>query len=335
MKIFTKNNNKKSAFSLIELSIVILIVSILITGSLSISKTSISNQKNKVTQEKIDEIYQAILNFTALNKRLPCPAIITAAKWSSTYGDEADTPGTCSSLIESGNLRYGMVPIKALGLDIEMAEDGFGSKFSYIVDSRFTKKLATASDNDGFEGTRTIDTPYDGISNDEPDIIRIDGPSGTEISGNSIMVIISHGANKFGAYNAEGSAANAASSDADEMNNDADGLNATFIAYSSNPDFDDLTLFKEKYQIIRDAGMEFIACSGDEARDDRGSGIGAGIAPNSWEWNSEYYSSEARNSNNMCSNGITTNTPSTNKAAKKCGRFGVWSDELEHGDCSA
>ncbi|MFT6386534.1 MAG: prepilin-type N-terminal cleavage/methylation domain-containing protein [Rickettsiales bacterium] len=44
----------KKAFSLVELSIVILITSILITGALGVSKTSKDNDKVQITKERMD-----------------------------------------------------------------------------------------------------------------------------------------------------------------------------------------------------------------------------------------------------------------------------------------
>lgn len=71
-QVLQKNN--KTAYSLLELSIVILIISILISGVLTMSVGTTNNAKNKATNDKILEIYKALGNFLLTNKRLPCPA---------------------------------------------------------------------------------------------------------------------------------------------------------------------------------------------------------------------------------------------------------------------
>ena len=283
--MYKKSHKKgqKSAFSLIELSIVILIVSILITGSLGISKTALNNTKTKITNDRMNEIYSALTNFVAKNRRLPCPALLTTPKGDATYGNETATPGTCTSSLTSSfttapvsadNLVYGMLPLKALGLDPDVAEDGWGTKFSYVVDKRFTRATTSLTDtaSGSFELSKSAEAE-DGvlISNvASTNLIDIQGPSDTSLlpDFNALFVLISHGANKFYGYNATGTAQNGVSTVADEISNgyNATTMDARFIAYSTDAGFDDFVLFKTKSQLIRDAGLEFIICPGLEAQ---------------------------------------------------------------------
>jgi len=50
---------KRSAYSLLELSIVIVIISILITGAMTTAVGSISNAKVKITKDRLQIIYKA------------------------------------------------------------------------------------------------------------------------------------------------------------------------------------------------------------------------------------------------------------------------------------
>ena len=323
MKLVLKK--KKTAFSLIELSIVILIISILITGSLSISKTNIANNKKKITKEKIDAAYKTITTFVAINRRLPCPALFTVVKGSSTYGDETATGGTCTGLTTSGNLVYGMLPTKALGLEPNMAEDGFGTKISYIVDSRFTKRSFDINSTDGFEMTQSIAAPDDirqinGGVNDFS-IIKIQSPSGTDITDSAVLVLISHGANKYSGWNATSTAQNGDDGIADENSNSITSYDATFIAYSTDANFDDIILFKTKPQITRDAGMEFIMCNKEEAEYHDG--------------NNDYnhiFTSGANYSNTKQSRCSPANG-SNSYISKTCGRYGTWGNWQDYANC--
>ena len=320
--------NHKKAFSLIELSIVILIVSILISGSLTLSKTSITNNKTKITKERMDAVYRAITTFVAINKRLPCPAALTVVKGVALYGEEAATPGTCTGLFTSTNapnLVYGMVPTAALGLSPDMAEDGFGTKISFVVDSRFTSRADGSTHNGGFEGTKgtlAVDKAIDSLN-----IITVQGPSGTDLTTYSVLALISHGNNKHKGFNATSTAQNTTSGTADENSNGCDetygscgvavaGYNANFIAYSTTAGFDDIVLFKTKQQIVRDAGLEFIACSKDEAEYDQG-------LP--WRYT---FSNGANHEIKVYSS--CGGTGGLERIAKTCGQFGVWGNYTDY-----
>ena len=79
-KLKYKSVKKNKAFSLIELSIVLLIISILASSALSISTNSIINNKIKVTNDRINQLYKAIGNFLVINGRIPCPASLIKNK---------------------------------------------------------------------------------------------------------------------------------------------------------------------------------------------------------------------------------------------------------------
>ncbi len=309
---------QKKAFSLIELSIVILIVSILITGSLGISKTAINNAKVSTTKERMDKVYKALTNFVLINRRLPCPAPPAIAKGTATYGIEATPAGGCTttnpaltstyttSPVSAANLVYGMVPIQALGIEPDMAEDGFGTKFSYVVDKRFTEQSVGIADTNGFEILHAVKAEDGGVIS--PTLIEVQGPSGTALLPdlNGLFVLISHGANKFHGYNATGKVQNGVSTLNDEINNGyhSTTMDARFIAYSTeDPNFDDVVLFKTKTQLVRDAGLEFMMCNFNEAK----------MTSYAWTVNGSYGCI-------VCS--------STADHRKTCNKYGVWGSDL-------
>lgn len=309
-----KKSREKRGFSLIELSIVILIVSILITGSLGISKTAINNSKTKVTKDRMDAVYQAFTNFLATNRRLPCPALLTVAKGTAGYGAETTPVVTCTNTFVSStnapNLVYGMVPITALGLDPDMAEDGWGTKFTYVVDKRFTKQSVGLAASDGFEITKGIPSDVD-ISSTDLSGIDAEGPLTSLLlsNRNGVFLLLSHGANKFNGFNATGTAQNGTSTVTDENDNSCNtcsnsgttSFNRIFLTSSTDPNFDDIALFKTKTQLVRDARLESIMCSLNEATT---------TGPITWTLNGSYRCS-------VCAN--------TANNSKYCGPYGVWS----------
>ncbi len=330
-----QKKSRKTGFSLIELSIVILIVSILITGSLGISKTAINNAKVKVTKERMDAVYKAFSNYLATNRRLPCPASMAVSKGTaSTYGAESSTPGTCTGAYISSNasnLAYGMVPILALNLDPDMAEDGFGTKFTYVVDRRFTLQstsvtsvstcTATNPPSCGFEITKGVASEADTGSTDLLGI-DIQSPSGTSLlsNKNGVFLLLSHGSDKFKGFAATGTAQDTTAGVTDENNNSCDQTSACattstasfdriFISNSTDPNFDDIVMFKSKPQLVRDAGLEFIMCSPSEAQ----------TTTLTWITNGSYGC-------NVCSG--TTNS------SKTCGKYGAWGSTLTNSTCT-
>ncbi len=264
-----KKENFKKAYSLLELSIVIVIISILITGALSVSVGSINNAKIKSTNDRMKEVYKAMGNFLITNRRLPCPASVLKVKTvDSDYGTEVGAGSDCSGAgvyqsTGSTNLVFGMVPVRTLGLSNEMAEDAFESKITYIIHKKFTNAAATTPNfatltfaTTGFTGVITINEKPSGVTQ--------------TITNDTIMVLVSHGANKLGAFNANSASQNTAPTDADEANNHISspnntptpkttGANNIIISSSGNSDaFDDLVFFKSRNDFIEDFEAMFL-----------------------------------------------------------------------------
>ena len=306
-----KKSKYKSAYTLIELSIVILIVSFLMTGALTITIGSLNKAKKNYTQSKINQIYNAIGKFLLENKRLPCPASLELTKDNNLYGMEVGSGSGCSGSgvyqsPTSANIYYGMVPSKTLGLPSNMAEDEFGSKISYVIDERFTKSYQDVPNFANF-GFGTTD-PYTATIN----VIEKPSAISREITQDAILLIISHGLNKFGAFNANASTQNAISIDPNETdeasNSYSSAFDNNFIYYSQNSKtFDDLVLFKTRNQIVEDFNAFYLIACKD-----------AGVK---FENKNSYYG-QTLYSTTPCDG-----SPTYQKILEKyCDRFGNWVD---------
>lgn len=272
LKRINKKNRRKTAFSLIEMSIVLLIVSIVIAGMLTVSTVAINNEKIRVTKERMDEIYKAMGRFMLKNYRLPCPASFSVTKNQVAYAAEIGTPGSCaaggvySSATLSNMPFYGMVPTATLGLDDKFAEDGFGSKFAYVVHKYYTKaEYPTATNANGFS--------YLALSATEmPATISM--PSAAKNDYNA-FVIISFGANKYGAFNAGSSTQNSSTGASTyELQNMLTNINVDFANFGVNASnagtitftasdadsetFDDIVFAKKRSDMIADFAGEFL-----------------------------------------------------------------------------
>jgi prepilin-type N-terminal cleavage/methylation domain-containing protein len=313
------------AFSLVELSVVILITSILITGAITVSKTGIRKANIQTTQDKMAEINRALTRFVALNRRLPCPADITKYSTSSGFGAEVGTAGTCGGTgtrttnpivsNQVGLFAYGMVPVNALELPNDMAQDGFGTKFYYVVDASSTATTPLPLDPGGiytgFEATpSTAQGSYTGNTGYFGDPLKIYITDyGLTTSTAALFVLISNGPNKFGGFNFNSANSNIAPTSTDELKNiyGADGY--IFANTSTDKIFDDILLFRTKSQIIYDAGMQFIICSGNPGSG--GWGNSGESLYNSAYWRSTFYGNAPV---------AVTNCAST----RYCGPYGIW-----------
>ena len=227
---FKKN---RTAFSLTELSVVVLVASAVLVGILSVQTSSNSTNKVKVTNDRIGQIYKALKVYAGAHKRLPCPASIAIPKNDPTYGSEV----SCAA----DTVVYGMVPVKALNLAAAFAEDDYGNKLVYAVDSTFT--VATTP-------SKFVDQEGDIIVSRYSSSLGVEEPQ-------AIFAVISRGKNQRGAVSSLATVEINAPDDMDELENMPSGSDANLISGSnrSGTAFDDLVFFKNKKYFLADAGL--------------------------------------------------------------------------------
>ncbi len=303
---------QKKAYSLIELSIVILIISILISGALTVFSGSANNKKITITKTRIDEIYKALGGFLLVNGRLPCPASIIAIKSTdATYGAEGTAAGNCTAgggvyASGSSNLVYGLVPVKTLGLPNEYAEDGFEGKIAYIVEKNFT--TSSTFDNATETATMTLNEISQGVNQ--------------VITNDAILALVSYGANKSGAFNANGTVQNTRSSDNSEMENDLGASNAfdknlVFNA-PDNDVFDDIVFYKTRNSLISDFdAFSLLNCLNGTLSLSYPSAA-------TYSWPESSYN-QVVPSTTACPAPYTT---SVGYPTRRCGAFGIWESSV-------
>ena len=329
----------KKAFSLIELSVVIVILSIMITGLLSIAVNSAANDKIKRSKENMDLIYKALGAYLLENGALPCPAAITSVKSTNKNYGKAGTAGTCADqngvYIDStvSAVAYGMVPIADLGLSSSVAEDGFGNKFTYIVSKGFTDPNLTITTS-GFGSI----FPATGFTVPTAGFITIRENIGGSFQVNTndaIFAIISHGGNKTGGFGVNVSNPTQVVSpiDADEQNNYATTFsgssNGTAVFYNTNnylslsainsDTFDDIILYKARNSMVSDFdALSLIACPATS-----GSTVGADnltIFATTFSWPVSRYN-QIVPSTVQCPVGYQARVK---YPTRRCGAFGLW-----------
>jgi prepilin-type N-terminal cleavage/methylation domain-containing protein len=147
IKLMRAEQNHKNGFSLLELSIVLTIIGILLSGSLQVCFSLQEKKQYDVTKQRLGDIRTALALYAATHGNLPCPAS-PAGNYSAddcTQGTDP-MPGVERYNIDPPHLPTdgkddvwtGLIPMKELRLDNEQIQDGWGNEFTYAVSRRLT-----------------------------------------------------------------------------------------------------------------------------------------------------------------------------------------------------
>jgi prepilin-type N-terminal cleavage/methylation domain-containing protein len=88
---------RRRGFTLLEMSIVLIIIGVVIGGGMTIFSASLQKRQWQETQAKLKAIQKALLDFRIINNRLPCPADVTLALTDTNFGVEGVLPGACTT----------------------------------------------------------------------------------------------------------------------------------------------------------------------------------------------------------------------------------------------
>jgi prepilin-type N-terminal cleavage/methylation domain-containing protein len=118
-------SHRSAGFTLIEIAIVLLIVTLLLTGLVPTISSQIEQRQRNETRKQLDEIRDALLGFAVANGRLPCPASAIS------NGIESPIGGACT------NAWDGFVPAATLGITPTDSQgyalDGWSNRIRYAV----------------------------------------------------------------------------------------------------------------------------------------------------------------------------------------------------------
>ncbi len=135
--------NRITGFTLIEMAIVLLVVTLLLGGLLVPLSTQLEQRKTSETQKLLQDAKEALIGFAISNGRLPCPASATSNGQESFASGGDSTNGTCSNFFD------GFLPAATLGLtpvdSSGYAIDGWGltqNRIRYAV-AKTTVNLIT------------------------------------------------------------------------------------------------------------------------------------------------------------------------------------------------
>lgn len=168
---------RAQGFSLVELSVVLVIVGLLLGGLMTPLSVQFEQRRVNDTQRALDEAREALLGFALRNGYLPCPAV------SASNGLEDRSGAHCTD-----GRRAGFLPSATLGVQ---KADGWGHLLRYSVTPAFANSQALFG----------LGTPRDitiGSRDERGNLV-----AATAIS-DIPAVVLSHGHNAYGASSENG-----------------------------------------------------------------------------------------------------------------------------------
>lgn len=210
---------RQPGFTLVELTIVMLIVSILLAGVLVPLSMQMEARRYADTRKTMDLINEALIGFVLANGRLPCPADPTLADGAANAGVERLTCTAAGS-------NFGVIPWATLNVP---ETDEWNGRFTYRVTAGFADAVPSTA---GCSPPATPANASFALCDNGDMKVRSRATSGTPYDMTNIAlpaVYVSHGKNGYGAYRANGIQIPSAPSNTDEYVN---SLSTTLIFFS-------------------------------------------------------------------------------------------------------
>lgn len=139
-------------FSLLELSVVLVVISLIAGGGMSMAGGALKAADRVKTQERLNTLKIALDSYAKTYGYLPCPADRTQTPSSATFGRESRWLTACSpvaGVVNLGTVFIGAVPVRTLGLPDTYAADGWDNKLTYAVTSFLAEEAKSYPSRNG------------------------------------------------------------------------------------------------------------------------------------------------------------------------------------------
>ncbi len=164
-----------SGFTLIEIAVVIVVLSLLLAMIAGIATAMLGQQRREATRQRLAGVETALALFVSQNKRLPCPA--DGRIPGTTAGAGAEMRVTATGACQIGGAvpntqTHGVVPWQTLGLAEPDVTDGWGNRLSYrvapelVLDNAMDFTACDPGGNYGLVGTPGRCNPVGAGAND-------------------------------------------------------------------------------------------------------------------------------------------------------------------------
>ncbi len=245
------NKKQNSGFSLIELTLVIMIISFLIGTIVFSTQARLDASRIYTTKSRMETIIGAIDRYVENYGHIPCPAAINITPINPNYGWGSGTNAADANCIQAitvhrgdpanGDIVMGMVPYKTLipNVDGSIAVDGWGNRFSYFVTEIYTRRINYRDLSD--VGNNYIIKPNADSAND---YVQANGEGG-----DIAYILLSHGPNGAYAYKDKDGTQVIIDNPTQVDHNNSGGEENRFLVRMPDLTNDDILLYKNKWQL--------------------------------------------------------------------------------------
>lgn len=197
-------NCRQAGYTILESAIVMVVVGLMMASFATAYNIYLKTQAEQKTDNNASQVINALDNYLIQAGSYPCPARSDALRTDVDYGVAGDCTstavavGNCASgiCVETSNragpalaaprVRRGMVPFRTLALPEETAEDGYKTRFDYVV----TEALAVPSTYNQKNGAIDVQ--------DAAGTSLVKPPTGT--GGSVHYLLIGKGPDRLGGY---------------------------------------------------------------------------------------------------------------------------------------
>ena len=186
----------KEGFTLVEMAVVVAIMAVLMAMGLATATSVMQNTQRTATKEKLAFAKDALIAYFLTNKQLPCPDTGSNVGNTGRDGLENRTAGNCTAGI-------GTVPYLSLGISRSQALDGYGNFITYRLDTVQNWHLTATFPAPSVPPPVPPAVPDCLINGITTNPVGLTVNSAVAIPDVKVAaaVLISHGANGWGAWN--------------------------------------------------------------------------------------------------------------------------------------
>lgn len=251
-----RHQDRIKAFTLVELSVVLMIISIVSGTLLSIGTKRSMNVRIEESEAKLKYIEDAVASYLMVHRSIPCPADATANQYiDAHFGVASFIPGNPHECIGTppigtgdGSIAFGSVPTKTLNISDDYAFDAWGRRITYAMVQRCNANDINTHPNFNAAVNFTLNCGTGAPSNG----FIINNASSNASSDKAVLVLLSHGRFGRGAWNNNGSGRIHSGSDNAEIENSND--NHVFVQKHRDQNYEHIVRYKTRDALIIQAG---------------------------------------------------------------------------------